>query len=116
MTGMTFGPAPYDSSNDVTPLPAIEGKPVYGCEGYQLGTAVDFVLDFDANRVTEILVENVDTERFPHLDAGRKGVRVPFDSLRSIEDAIVVDAPLSQFAGVNGASPATLDANSSVAE
>lgn len=97
-------------------MPAIAGMSVYGNEGYRLGKAVDFVLDFETNSVTSILVEDVDTDRFPHLESGRKGVRVPFDSIRSIEDAIVVEAPLSQFTGADGTSPRTLNPNSSVAE
>lgn len=116
MTDMSSGPIPNDRLADSTPMPTIAGMSVYGSEGYRLGEAVDFVLDFESGRVTSILVEDVDTDRFPHLESGRKGVRVPFDSIRSIEDAILVDAPLSQFAGPDGTSPATLSPNSLIAE
>ncbi|SFG71011.1 Sporulation protein YlmC, PRC-barrel domain family [Halopelagius inordinatus] len=113
---MSSGPLSNDSSTNSTPMPSIAGMPVFGSEGYRLGEAVDFVLDFDANRVASVLVADVDTDRFPNLESGRKGVRIPFDSIRSIEDAILIDAPLAQFTGSEGPSPTTLSPNSLIAE
>lgn len=113
-TDVTSDTAPDDSDSPV-PLPSIRGKPVYGWDGYRLGDAVDLVVDFDAGRTTSLLVENVDAERFPHLRIGERGVRVPFGAVRSIADAVVVEAPLSRY--VSGRTPpATSATDESVAE
>jgi sporulation protein YlmC with PRC-barrel domain len=75
------------------------GKPVYGRDGLELGVAGPVVVDLETGRATALTVEGVDERRYPRLQTGSAGVRVPYDYVRGVSDAVVLDVTLARFRG-----------------
>lgn len=85
---MVPDPSPHD-----VPLPDVADTSVYTTAGNYVGRAVDWVLDFDDDRVTHLLVEDVNADRIP-LPDGVKGLRVPYRYVGGAADVVVLNLPV----------------------
>ena len=84
------------------PVSDLTDTPVYTRDGYRLGCVAGVAVNVDAERASGVLVGDVREDRFPNLQTGKRGVRVPYDRIDGVGDVVVVDVPGSAF----GATPA----------
>jgi sporulation protein YlmC with PRC-barrel domain len=91
-----------DTRTPGRPVSDLTDTPVYTRDGYRLGRVAGVAVNVDAERASGVLVADVREERFPELQTGRRGVRVPYDRVGGVGDVVVVDVPGSAF----GAPPA----------
>lgn len=91
------------------PVSDLTDTPVYTRDGYRLGRVAGVAVDVHVERATGLLVGDVDERRFPRLETGPEGVRVPYDFVAGVDDIVIVDVPGAAFGAGGGTERAAVD-------
>ncbi|AFK19811.1 photosystem reaction center subunit H [Haloferax mediterranei ATCC 33500] len=76
------------STTSVEPIPSVDGLPVYAASGNRIGEAIDLCVDLENDCVTGLLVSM--DEPLANVEAGERGVRIPYRFVDGIADIIVL--------------------------
>lgn len=82
-------------------ITSLVGREVYSTNGVYVGQVEDVKLDFDAEHVTGVALNQVNTDLLEAQLEGRRGVMVPYRWIQAVGDVILVSDVVEQLPGAD---------------
>lgn len=77
-------------ATDPQEITALVGREVYSSNGVYVGQVEDIRIDFDADRVTGLAINQVNNDLFDEYLTDHRGIMVPYRWIQAVGDIIIV--------------------------